>query len=64
MDLDTISRKQLNELETQVRYLLITMRKAKLHTEPVAELLRDLERQLGEARRASFDSTNSDYKGY
>ncbi len=64
MDLESVSPQHLNELELSIRALLVLMRKAKLHNEPVAELLRQLEIQIGEVRRARFDEANPEYHGY
>jgi len=64
MNLETISRKQLNELEHCVRELLITMRKAKLQNDPLVESLKLLEHELGEARRERFDAANPEYHTY
>ena len=61
MNLETISRKQLNELESRVRELLVTMRKAKLQYDPVAESLKSFEQELGNARRERFDAENLEY---
>lgn len=64
MSIETVPQKQLNELETHIRYLLVMLQKAKLQNEPVAELLRQFEVKLGEARRFRFDTSNPDYRGY
>jgi hypothetical protein len=64
MDLESVSQQHLNELENSVRALLALMRKAKLHHEPVAEQLRQLEVQIAEVRRARFDEANPEYHGY
>jgi septal ring factor EnvC (AmiA/AmiB activator) len=64
MNLENVSQKQLNELERMISELLAAMRKAKLHTEPIAKDLQQLEAQLGEMRRQRFDSTNSEYHSY
>ena len=64
MNLENLSRKQLNELEHHVSELLNTMRKAKLQNEPLMESLKLLEHQLGETRRERFDATNSEYQAY
>jgi antitoxin component of MazEF toxin-antitoxin module len=64
MDLDLIPQKQLNELEVQIRSLLVLLRKAKLQNEPVTELLQQLELTLSENRHQRFDSANSEYRGY
>lgn len=64
MNLETISQKQLNELEHCVRELLSTMRKLKVVDEPLVESLKVFEQKLAEARRERFDAANPDYKGY
>lgn len=64
MHLEEISQQHLNELEHSVRSLLSLMRKSKLHHEPVAELLRQLEAEIAEVRRARFDEANPEYHGY
>lgn len=64
MNLETISQKQLNELEHCVRELLITMRKAKLQNGPLFEPLKLFEYELGETRRERFDAANSEYQAY
>lgn len=63
MNLESLSPKQLNELEHMVRELLAALRKAKLHQEPLAEALRKAEEELGALRRERFDSQNP-YPGY
>lgn len=62
--LDSISRKQLNELENCVRELLGAMKKSKLMDDPLVEPLKALEQKLGKARRARFDVNNPEYKGF
>ena len=64
MNLENLSRKQLNELEHHVSELLNAMRKAKLQNEPLMESLKLLEHQLGETRRERFDAANSEYHTY
>jgi hypothetical protein len=44
--------------------LLTALRKAKLHNEPVAESLRQLEIELGQMRRSRFDNANPEYHAY
>jgi hypothetical protein len=61
---EALTQKQLSELETQVMNLLTTLRKFKLHNEPVALLLKDMEQELSEVRRQRFDAANSDFPGY
>jgi hypothetical protein len=57
-NLETISRKQRNDLEQQVRQLLATMRKAKLENDSLVEALKQMEHDLEQIRRTSFDATN------
>ena len=64
MNLETISRKQLSELEYCVTELLGTMRKAKLRTGPLVESLKLLEQELGEVRRERFDKANPEFQTY
>ena len=64
MNLETISRKQLNEVERCVRELLGTMRKAKLQNDPLVESLKLLEQELGEVRRERFDKANPEFQTY
>ncbi|HVU10126.1 MAG TPA: hypothetical protein VHD90_02565 [Phototrophicaceae bacterium] len=64
MDLESISTKQLNEVERLVRELQIAMRKASLQNEPLAKSLYEFETQIGEVRRARFDRANPEYTGY
>lgn len=64
MNLETVSKKHVNELERCVRELLYTMRKAKLNDEVLTESLRQLEKTLGEARRERFDAVNPEYRGF
>ncbi len=64
MNLDTLSDKQLQELERLAKELLLVMRKAKLMAEPLAESLHQLEVEAGEIRRERFDTSNPEYSGY
>jgi len=64
MNLDTLSDKQLQELERLAKELLLVMRKAKLSAEPLAESLHQLEVKAGEIRRARFDTSNPEYSNY
>lgn len=64
MNLEDVSPKHMNELEHQIRELLAVMRKAKLQNEPLAETLRNLEMELGKARRERFDAANPEYHTY
>jgi hypothetical protein len=64
MNLETISRKQLNALEQQTRQLLGTLKSAKLQSEPLFESLQQLARELEQVRHERFDETNSEYHTY
>jgi hypothetical protein len=64
MNLEMISRKQMNELEHGVRELLNTIRKAKLQNDPLVESLKALELGLGNVRRERFDEVNTEYHTY
>ena len=64
MSLDTISRKKLNELEQQIRQLLVTIRSAKLQNEPLVELLQAQARELEKIRHEQFDEVNTEYHTY
>ncbi len=64
MDLETVSDKNLHELEQLSRDLLAVMRKSKLLDSPLAKLLYAMESQAGEVRRARFDADDSAYSGF
>jgi hypothetical protein len=51
-------------MEHLLRELLVVMRKANLHNEPLAKDLAALEVELAEVRRARFDAANPEYTGY
>lgn len=64
MNLEHVSQKHLNDLEHQVRQLVVTMQKAKLQDESLLEALKLLEHMLSETRRERFDAVNSKYSSY
>lgn len=64
MNVEHITPKHVNELEQLVRQLLVGMRKAKFHDDVLVEALRQLEAELGKARRAQFDTNNREYQGF
>jgi hypothetical protein len=64
MNLDSISPKYVGELEQNVHRLLVTMRKAKLDSDPMYATLQELEQQLEETRRTRFDKDHTEYEGY
>ncbi len=64
MNLDSVTPKNLNEIETLVRELLLVMRKANLQNEPLSKALHDFEIEVGQVRRERFDASNPEYTGY
>jgi hypothetical protein len=64
MKLETISSKQLNEMERLSRELVTLMRKTKLQDEPLAAALHQLEVEIGKIRRIRFDEANPEYHAY
>ena len=64
MNMESISDKNLGELERLSRELLVVMRKAQLADTTLATLLTTLETEAGELRRARFDAQDSQYSGY
>jgi hypothetical protein len=64
MDFNSVGQKDLNELERLARELLLALRKAKLHNEPLGEALRAFEIEVGEVRRTRFDESNPEYHSY
>jgi hypothetical protein len=64
MDLESVSSKNLNELEHLLRELQVVMRKANLHNEPIAKSLYEFELEVGQMRRDRFDAANPEYSGY
>ena len=61
MNLENLSRKQLNDLELQSRQLIETMRKAKLQTDSLFESLQTLTQELEKMRHEQFDEAKSEY---
>ena len=64
MNFETVSQKHMNDLEQQVRQLLVSLRKARLQSEPLFESLQQLARELEEVRHERFDEANSEYHTY
>jgi hypothetical protein len=64
VNLESVTSKHISELEQLTSQLLISLRKAKLHDDPMYILLQQLEQELGETRRHRFDNENSEYSGY
>jgi hypothetical protein len=64
MSIETLSDKDLQELERLTRELIAVLRKAKMNDQPLAEMLYELETRAGNLRRERFDSSNPQYDGY
>jgi hypothetical protein len=64
MELQTVSDKNLSDLERLSRELLVVLRKSKMLDTPLAEMLYSLENEAGNVRRARFDANDSEYHGY
>jgi biotin-(acetyl-CoA carboxylase) ligase len=64
MNLETMSAKQISDIEQQVTNLINNMRKAKLNEEPIFALLQQFEKELSEIRRRRFDEKHSQYSSY
>lgn len=64
MNLDAVSRKDLQELEKTTKELLAVLRKVKLPNPPLIKLLEELEAQTEAIRRERFDEANPEYQGY
>ncbi len=61
MDLESISDKNLGDLERLAKELLAVMRKTKLLDTPLAKQLYELESAAGKIRRERFDADDSEY---
>lgn len=64
MNLETVTDKQLQEIERLTRELGLALRQAKLQDEPLAHELHQLELEAGKVRRERYDDANSQYRGY
>lgn len=64
MNLETVSDKNLHELERLTKELLEVMRRSKLLDAPLTEMLRSLGTEAEKARRERFDEVNPEFKGY
>ncbi len=64
MELETISDKNIQELERLTRELLNVIKRAKIQDEKLIDALKDLEAKVGEIRRTRFDESNPQYHGY
>jgi hypothetical protein len=64
MNLDTVSDRNLHEIERVSEELIDTLRQAKLLDLPIVQMLRNLETQAEETRRRRFDEINPEFRGY
>ena len=64
MNLENISQKQRNDLETQVGQLMVTLRRTKLENAPLLEALQQADQELQQYRRERFDVTDSEFGSY
>lgn len=64
MNLESISPKQISEIEQLVSNLLNSMRKAKLNEDQIYVMLQQFEKELGEMRRQRYDEKHSEYSSY
>jgi hypothetical protein len=64
MNLESVSQKNLNELERLAREMQLLLRKSKLNNEPLAKLLSEFEAELSQLRRERFDAANPKYHSY
>lgn len=64
MDLETLPRKQLQELEELSTKLLLALRKAKLLDSTLVTELKALKEETERIRRERYDAANSEYSNY
>lgn len=64
MNLESVSDKQLHEMERLASELLVLMKKAKLTDDPLYTNLRMLKEATENLRRERFDEDYPRYKGY
>jgi DNA gyrase/topoisomerase IV subunit A len=64
MNLDSLSDKNLQEVERLAKELLMVLRKSKLMDEPIYAELQALEQEAGSLRRSRFDATDNVTRGY
>lgn len=64
MNLESLSNKQLNELERLANELRIMLKRAKLQDESLTKSLNALEDEARKARCQRFDEANPQFRGY
>lgn len=64
MTLDTLPKKQLQELESLSAQLLLLLKKVKDEYETLYTGLEALNQAAGEIRRARYDSDNGEFSSY
>lgn len=64
MNLDSLSDKNLQEVERLAKELLLVLRKSKLMEEPLFTELQTLEQEAGSLRRSRFDAKDHVTRGY
>jgi hypothetical protein len=64
MNLDSVTNKDLNELERLSSELLALMGRARLKDTILAELLDEFVHQAGKVRRSRFDVNDSEFRSF
>lgn len=64
MNLETLSDKQISELERLAKELLAVMKQGKLNDEPLSKALQSLALEAGNIRCTRFDVANPRFRGY
>lgn len=64
MNLDSLSNKQLNELERLASELRVMLKRAKLQDEALTKSLYTLEDEARKVRCQRFDEANPQFRGY
>jgi hypothetical protein len=64
MTLETLPKKQLQELEELSTKLVTALKKAKLHDTALCKEVQALKEETEKIRRARFDAENGEYSSY
>ena len=64
MNLESLSNKQVNELEQLAKELLLAIKRAKVQDETLIHSLHTLEDEARKVRCERFDASNPQFKGY
>jgi predicted nucleic acid-binding Zn-ribbon protein len=64
MIIDTVTDKNLQELERLSKELLEAMRKAKVEDEMLTDALRRLNQEASDIRRSRFDAHSPEFRGF